>query len=230
MKYYDIDQDGNIGFEEFIRGLKDPLSERRANMVKKAFQLMDKDGRGTITVSDIEHVYDVSQNSDFQEGKKTKEEILVDFLSGFEGMKGNRDGVITWEEFSDYYSDLSMSIPDDIYFVRMMESIWCMCEDEESDVNKDHVKHLVQLLRTRLQTLSTHDTSDEYVLRKIFNECDGNKSGDLTIDELWGMMAKFGISCERKYVTSLLNQMDTNKNGIVEFEEFVNFVIHRPYK
>jgi Ca2+-binding EF-hand superfamily protein len=50
MKYYDIDGDGNIGYEEFIRGLREPLNERRTNMVKKAFEQMDKDGSGKITV------------------------------------------------------------------------------------------------------------------------------------------------------------------------------------
>ena len=37
MRYYDIDGDGNVSYEEFINGLKEPLSERRLAMVKKAF-------------------------------------------------------------------------------------------------------------------------------------------------------------------------------------------------
>ena len=124
MKYYDIDGDGNISFDEFLRGLREPLTARRLNMVKKAFQIMDKDGSGKVTVNDIYQVYDVTRNKDFIEGKKSREEILNDFLAGFEGVKGNRDGIITWEEWQDYYTDLSMSIVDDIYFIRMMESVW----------------------------------------------------------------------------------------------------------
>ena len=124
MKYYDIDGDGNISFDEFLRGLREPLTARRLNMVKKAFQIMDKDSSGKVTVNDIYQVYDVTRNKDFIEGKKSREEILNDFLAGFEGVKGNRDGIITWEEWQDYYTDLSMSIVDDTYFVRMMESVW----------------------------------------------------------------------------------------------------------
>jgi Ca2+-binding EF-hand superfamily protein len=37
MKYYDVDGDGNICYEEFIRGLREPLNERRAKIVEKAF-------------------------------------------------------------------------------------------------------------------------------------------------------------------------------------------------
>ena len=37
MKYYDIDGDGSISFDEFLRGLREPLTARRLNMMKKAF-------------------------------------------------------------------------------------------------------------------------------------------------------------------------------------------------
>jgi Ca2+-binding EF-hand superfamily protein len=42
MKYYDTDGDGNINYNEFLSGLKDDLSERRINMVRKAFAVMDR--------------------------------------------------------------------------------------------------------------------------------------------------------------------------------------------
>lgn len=86
--------------------------------------MMDKDGSGAVTLSDIAGIYDVSMNPDFLEGKKTREEILTDFLANFEGAKGNRDGRISKQEWADYYTDLSMSVPSDEYFVRMMESTW----------------------------------------------------------------------------------------------------------
>ena len=73
MKFYDIDSDGNIGYEEFLRGLREPLNERRLKIVKSAFQLLDKSGEGVITVADIDAVYDVSQNADFVEGRLTRQ-------------------------------------------------------------------------------------------------------------------------------------------------------------
>ena len=124
MKFYDIDQDGNISYDEFLSGLRDELSERRLTMVKKAFAMLDKDGSGQLTVSDIAGIYDVSMNAEFLEGKKTKDEILMEFLNNFDGARGNNDGVVTWNEWCDYYSDLSMSTPSEEYFVRMMESTW----------------------------------------------------------------------------------------------------------
>jgi len=124
MKFYDVDSDGNITYDEFLSGLRDELSERRLNMVKKAFMMLDKDGSGQLTTSDIAGIYDVSMNAEFLEGKKTKDEILTEFLNNFDGARGNNDGIITWDEWKDYYSDLSMSTPSEEYFVRMMESTW----------------------------------------------------------------------------------------------------------
>ena len=37
MKFYDVDGDGNITYDEFLSGLRDELTERRLAMVRKAF-------------------------------------------------------------------------------------------------------------------------------------------------------------------------------------------------
>ena len=46
LKFYDIDGDGSISYEEFLSGLRDPLTERRLGMVQKAFASLDRDGSG----------------------------------------------------------------------------------------------------------------------------------------------------------------------------------------
>jgi Ca2+-binding EF-hand superfamily protein len=124
MKYYDINGDGKISFEEFLNGLRDDLNPRRKKMVMKAFHMLDKDNSGQITVSDIKGIYDVSRNPEFLEGRSTKEQILANFLNQFDGARGNNDGVVTLDEFHDYYKDVGMSVPSDEYFVQMMESTW----------------------------------------------------------------------------------------------------------
>ena len=129
MKYYDVDGDGNISYEEFLRGLRDELTERRKALVEKAFSIMDKDGSGVIQVVDISEHYDVSFNEDYLQGIKTKEEVLEDFLDNFDGAKGNNDGQVTFKEWMDYYTDLSISVPSDDYFALMMNKVWGLEED-----------------------------------------------------------------------------------------------------
>jgi Ca2+-binding EF-hand superfamily protein len=198
-------------------------------MVDKAFELMDKDGSGQITISDVAHLYDPSHHKDFIEGTKTKEEIIDEFLDSFDGARGNNDGVITREEWNDYYTDLSMSVPSDEYFVQMMESVWGIQEDENSEVSKDHIRELTKLIRERLLKMS-NQSSDEYVLRKIFNYFDVNESGNITLDELAAMLAKLQISVERRYLNGIMKHIDEDNNGAIEFNEFLNFIIMDPYK
>lgn len=62
-------------------------------------------------------------NPDFENGRKTEDEILSTFLSKFEG-KNSIDGQLTKDEFIDYYSGVSASIDEDLYFDLMMRKAW----------------------------------------------------------------------------------------------------------
>lgn len=62
MKYYDVDGSGSITYDEFTRGMRDDLTDRRLAMTKKAFIMMDRDKSGTITIEDLVGIYDVSRN------------------------------------------------------------------------------------------------------------------------------------------------------------------------
>lgn len=222
MKYYDVDGDGQINLEEFLRGLRDALTERREAMVWRAFSLMDRDGSGTIEAKDVAHLYDVSQHREFIEQTKTKEEILDDFLNSFDGVKGNNDGIISKDEWYEYYTDLSVSVPSDDYFVQMMESTWNICEDEDDSEYHAKIEQYVSYVNSQLRNL-TGGSTDEGLLRKIYDDFDLNQNGMITIDEFANMVAKLEISVERKYLRGIFRHIDLDKSGAIEFNEFADF-------
>lgn len=92
MKYFDKNSDGSIDFEEFVSSLSEPLNKRRQMMVEKVFNMLDKDKSKVITVDDIKNIYDPSHNKEVLSGKKTKEQVLTDFLNNFEK---DKDGKVT---------------------------------------------------------------------------------------------------------------------------------------
>jgi hypothetical protein len=62
-------------------------------------------------------------------GKKTEDEILVEFLDTFDVHHGNtkddqKDGSVTPDEWIEYYNNVSMSIDTDEYFEVMMTNAW----------------------------------------------------------------------------------------------------------
>lgn len=43
------------------------------------------------------------------------------------------------------------------------------------------------------------------------------------------MLVRLQISVDRRYIQALLKAFDRNDNGVIEFDEFVNFLVHDPY-
>ncbi len=65
MKYYDFNQDGGVSYEEFVSGLREPLTARRKNMLNKVWHSLDPEGRGYVSLEDIFAIYDVSVEPSF---------------------------------------------------------------------------------------------------------------------------------------------------------------------
>ena len=96
------------------------MSDFRLGIVKKCFDKLDKNGNGELEVADIKGTYDPSRHPD----------VLSEFLDTFEyhfsllNMNRTRDAKVTFEEFVEYYNNISMSIPDDEYFETMMTNAY----------------------------------------------------------------------------------------------------------
>ena len=56
----------------------------RKSLVKKAYNILDKDKSGLVTIDDIKDVYSAAKHPDVLSGKKTEDEILTEFLDTFE--------------------------------------------------------------------------------------------------------------------------------------------------
>jgi len=79
--------------------LKDDLNPRREAMVKRCFEVLDTDGSGIIDSKDLQGIFNCSEHPDVITGKKKEADVFKEFLQNFEGTAGNKDGVITWDEW-----------------------------------------------------------------------------------------------------------------------------------
>jgi len=79
-------------------------------------------------------------------------------------------------------------------------------------------------------TTISNSSQEEYVLRNIFRTYDLDKSGAITLNELAGMMAKLGVDVKENELLAVMRELDSNKSGSLEFEEFCTFMLVDPWK
>ena len=73
-------------------------------------------------LDDIALLYDVSKHPDVVNKKKDPMEVFKEFMRLWDTQVA--DGIVTFEEFCDYFKDVSASIDDDDYFALMMQNSW----------------------------------------------------------------------------------------------------------
>ena len=88
-----------------------------------AFEKMDKDGNGLLEPSDIVDTFDASQHPEVLSGHWTEERVFREFLDNFD-VGGEKDGVVTPQEWENYYANVSSSIDNDDYFELMIRNAW----------------------------------------------------------------------------------------------------------
>lgn len=118
---FDKDGSGTLTFDEFIRHVRPPMSASRKRLVEQAFQKFDKSGDGTVTPADMKGVYNARKHPKYQNGEWTEEQVFKDFLKTYDA---NNDDKITMDEFMNYYSGVSASVDNDVYFDLMMRQSW----------------------------------------------------------------------------------------------------------
>ena len=120
--YFDKDRSGYVTVDELMRGMRDGLNPARQALVDEAYKRLDKSGDGMVTLEDLKIAYDVSLLPEVQSGKVTPEQALRKFASQWD--TGEMDGIITKDEFSEYYANVGATIENDSYFELMMRNAW----------------------------------------------------------------------------------------------------------
>ena len=72
----DRDDSGSITYDEFLVGIRGVLNPRRKALVAMAFDVLDKDKSGEVTIDDVREAYDATGHPDVLRGARTLEQVL----------------------------------------------------------------------------------------------------------------------------------------------------------
>lgn len=121
MDYFDSDGSGRIAVPALLKGLRGTMDEERKALVGQAYGLLDAHVGGKVRFKHVKQFYDVREHPDVQCRSKTPEQVVAEFLGGWDK---DPEDLVTWEEFLDYYEDVSTGIDSDDYFELMMRNTW----------------------------------------------------------------------------------------------------------
>ena len=127
---FDKDKSGEINYEEFVYSFVGEMNERRKRLIKILFDSFDKNKTGFIDLDEIRNSYSPVNHPDVLSGKKTEDEALAEFLDNLQyhfsllkSQKEEGDGnKIGFDEFLEFFNNISVGIEDDDYFENMIKS------------------------------------------------------------------------------------------------------------
>ena len=119
---FDTNQDGQLSYEELLLVMRGPMSDVRKSVVQQAFAKLDADRDGQITIAEIGAKYRAASHPDVVAGHLTEKQVLSAFASVWDSR--DRNGIVTFAEFSDYYSGVSAGVDSDEAFVELVRAAW----------------------------------------------------------------------------------------------------------
>jgi len=211
--FYDKDDSGTVEFTEFLKSLRSKLSEQRRELTEQAFDAMDVDGSGEINFDDLKDKYDVSRHPKVIQGEWTKKQAIDEFIKIFEGDEGNKDGVVTKEEWMDYHAGLSSNIDTDDAFGMMMARNWGIEFIPQAKLD--------QLMETIRSKCKSKGNNPKKVALDTFKFFDTNNSKTISYDEFEKAMEKFSGGLNPLELKTFFGIFDHDNSGEIEYDELV---------
>ena len=126
---FDRNNNGIIEYDEFLRTIRGEMNDYRKKIVFNAFRSIDINKNGAVNINYIKNQYNAKNHPDVKSGKKNENEVYNDFIYYFDiaynylnGSQG--DGYVIFDDFLEYYQNISMFIENDDYFELLVNSEW----------------------------------------------------------------------------------------------------------
>lgn len=219
FKHFDHEQNEQINYREFLRGVQGEVPPRRMNIIQAVWDALSK-GAKEIPVKEVIGNFTAQKHPQVLAGEKTEQQIFREFVTNFENA-GNIDNSISWEAFADFYASISAGVPyNDDYFVKMMEVSWGVTENSNAnEVPSALLRKVENVLREKIRQRTRSESSESETLRKAFKQQDLENCGMIGYNDFLYALEFFGVVLEPKVSQALFAGFDCG-DGRINYAEF----------
>lgn len=121
MKYFDRDGSGAISLREFLVTLRGAPSVAREGLIKAAYEKLDVNKNGQVSLDEIAKCIDPTAWPEVSQGGMNPQDVYMQVMSLWDTQQS--DGIVTWEEFSEFWRDVSAAIESDDEFNAVLKSM-----------------------------------------------------------------------------------------------------------
>ena len=97
-------------YRDFLEDVKYSIPEKVASLIGQAFDCLDTDCKGCLSVKKLVECYNEKQHPHCLTRRKSPENVRAEFRSAIE-RKADQNCMVTKEAFIDYYAELNFCIP-----------------------------------------------------------------------------------------------------------------------
>lgn len=128
----DKEKRGIIKYNDLIQLLINNINKNREFAIHKLFESLNK-GNGYVLINDIKQNFNPEKHPDVFNQIKKKDEIALDFFDSLEifreyntnlNNENVSNGVLSYEDFCNFFKEISLSIGDDFFFEYLLNNCW----------------------------------------------------------------------------------------------------------
>ena len=162
FEFLDKEHKGLIKYNDLIMILINNVNENRIILIQNLFDKIRK-GKEYILLNDIKKYFNPDKYPDVLEQKKTSDEIAFDFIDSLEIFKEYNinlknesiiNGIMTYNDFENYFKEISLSINDDKIFDYIINFCWEVDDRLNNYGNKNRYQNDNVRIRTGQQIIN----------------------------------------------------------------------------
>ena len=174
--YFDKGKINTIKYDDLIKEIVGNISPKRELLIQKVFNSFKKDNNNNISINDLKQNFKAYNHPEVKNNLKTEKEVFFEFLESidiFKNYKNNINGqnfnnnTLSYDEFLDFYKEISISIKDDILFEHLLNNCWKIEKENEvyNNSNNNDINYLEDnnlRIRTANQILNNNLNNYKY--------------------------------------------------------------------